>query len=125
MRLLLDTHVAVWWFNDLARVRPDARVALEDPSNDALLSAASVWEAGLKQATGRLDLPIHLDDLGRSGGLIELPISWEHARAAAELPRLHGDPFDRILVAQAMLEDLVLLTRDPRIREYDVATMPA
>ena len=125
MRLLLDTRIAVWWFNDPAKVRPDARVALEDPSNEALLSAASVWEAGLKQATGRLDLPIKLDDLARSAGLIELPIAWEHARVAAELPRLHGDPFDRMLVAQAVLQDLVILTRDPLIREYDVATMPA
>jgi len=125
VRLLLDTHVAVWWFNDPRKVRADARAALEDSSSEAFLSAASVWEAGLKQATGRLDLPIQLDDLGRSGGLIELPISWDHARVAAELPRLHGDPFDRMLVAQALLEGLVLVTRDLLVTQYDVATMPA
>ena len=125
MRLLLDTHVAVWWFNDPAKVRPDARDALEDASNEALLSAASVWEAALKQASGRLNLPIRLDDLARSGGLVELAISWEHSRAAAELPRLHGDPFDRMLVAQALLENLVLVTRDRAVAPYDVATMPA
>ncbi len=125
MRLLLDTHVAVWWFNDPGKVRTDARAALEDSSNEAFLSAASVWEAGLKQTTGRLDLPRQLDDLGRSGGFVELPISWAHARVAAELPRLHGDPFDRMLVAQAVLEDLVIVTRDSLIRQYPVATMPA
>ena len=125
MRLLLDTHVAVWWFNDPRKVRADARAALEDSSSEAFLSAASVWEAGLKQATGRLNLPRQLDDLGRSGGLIELPISWDHARVAAELPRLHGDPFDRMLVAQALLEGLVLVTRDLLVTQYDVATMPA
>ena len=125
MRLLLDTHVAVWWFNDPTKVRPDARSVLEDSANDAFLSSASVWETGLKQATGRLDLPRQLDDLGRSEGLIELAISWEHARTAAALPRLHGDPFDRMLVAQALIEDLVVLTRDPLVQQYDVATMPA
>lgn len=125
MKLLLDTHVAVWWFNDPANVRPDARAALEDSSNDALLSAASIWEAGLKQASGRLDLPVRLDDLGRRAGLIQLSISWEHARVAVGLPRLHRDPFDRVLVAQALLEGLVLVTRDSAITQYDVATMPA
>lgn len=125
MRLLLDTHAAFWWLNDPARLRADAVTAIEDPANDAILSAASIWEAGLKQATGKLDLPRPLAESARLRGLLELPVSWEHAEAASLLPRLHGDPFDRMLVAQAQLESLVLVTRDPLIRQYDVETMAA
>ena len=125
MRLLLDTHVAVWWFNDPSQVRPEARGALEDSSNDTLLSAASVWEAGLKQVTGKLEVPLSLGESARRWGLLELSISWEHAKLAAELPPLHGDPFDRMLVAQALVEELVLVTRDRAVAQYDVATMPA
>jgi PIN domain nuclease of toxin-antitoxin system len=124
MRLLLDTHVAVRWFNDPTTIRRETRELLENTANDVLLSAASVWEARLKGATGRLDVPVPLGESARRWGLLELEISWRHATLAAELPRLHGDPFDRMLVAQAVSEELVLVTRDRAIRQYDVATMP-
>lgn len=125
MRILLDTHVAFWWFNDVDRVEHDARVAIQDSSNDVWMSAASVWEVGIKRAVGRLEIPTPLDEAARETGVMELAVTWAHARTAAELPLLHGDPFDRMLVAQAQLEELVLLTRDPLVRQYDVATMPA
>ena len=125
MRLLLDTHVAFWWFNDAERVAGEARGALEDPSNVVWMSAASVWEMGLKHAAGRLEIPTPLDEAARWTGVFELAVTWAHARAASELPLLHGDPFDRMLVAQAQAENLVLVTRDPLVRQYDVATMPA
>jgi PIN domain nuclease of toxin-antitoxin system len=125
VRLLLDTHVALWWLNDPARLRAAAVDEIEDQANEALLSAASVWEAGLKQAVGKLDPPDPLTDSARKRGLVELPVSWAHAQLASLLPRLHGDPFDRMLVAQAVSEDLVLVTRDPLVQRYDVATMPA
>lgn len=125
MRLLLDTHAAFWWLNDPKRLRADAVAAIEDPSNDALLSAASIWEAGLKQATGKLEVPQSFAESARLHGVLELPVSWEHAEAASLLPRLHGDPFDRMLVAQARLEGLVLVTRDPLILQYDVRTLAA
>jgi PIN domain nuclease of toxin-antitoxin system len=125
VKLLLDTHVAVWWFNDPSRVRAEARRALENPANDVVLSAASVWEAGLKGAGGKLDVPVPLGESARRWGLLELEISWKHATLAAGLPRLHGDPFDRMLIAQALIDDLVLVTRDRAITQYDVATMPA
>ena len=125
MRLLLDTHVALWWFNDPTRVRPAALEAIEDGANEAILSAASVWEAGIKQSVGRLTPPRSLAESARLRGLSELRVSWEHATLAADLPLLHGDPFDRMLVAQAVAEDLVLVTRDPLVQQYDVATMPA
>jgi PIN domain nuclease of toxin-antitoxin system len=125
VRILLDTHVAFWWFNDVDRVGHDARVAIQDSSNDVWMSAASVWEVGIKRAVGRLEIPTPLDEAARETGVMELAVTWAHARTAAELPLLHGDPFDRMLVAQAQLEELVLLTRDPLVRQYDVATMPA
>lgn len=125
MKLLLDTHVALWWLNDPERLRPGATDEIEDPANDAFLSAVSVWEAGLKQSVGKLDAPQPLVDSARKLGLLELAVSWEHAQLAAQLPRLHGDPFDRMLVAQALSEDLVLVTRDPLVTQYDVATRPA
>lgn len=125
MRLLLDTHVALWWFNDPTRVRPAALEAIEDGANEALLSAASVWEAGIKTSVGKLTSPRSLAESASVKGLVELQVSWEHASLAADLPRLHGDPFDRMLVAQAVIEDLVLVTRDPLVRQYDVATMTA
>jgi PIN domain nuclease of toxin-antitoxin system len=125
VKLLLDTHVAFWWFNDMDRVGSDARAAIKDSSNGVWMSAASVWEVGIKRAVGKLDIPTPLDEAARETGVMELAVTWAHARTAAELPLLHGDPVDRMLVAQARVEGLVLVTRDPLVRQYDVATMPA
>ena len=125
MRLLLDTHVAIWFFEDPALLSDDARAAIEDPGNGLFLSAASVWEWALKLSLGRISMPAALDVGAIRAGVEELPVTWAHGRAAAALPPVHRDPFDRMLVAQALTEDLVLVTRDPLIRRYDVATMPA
>ncbi len=125
MRLLLDTHVAIWFFEDPALLSDDARAAIEDPGNALFLSAASVWEWALKLSLGRISMPAALDVGAIRAGVEELPVTWAHGRAAAALPPVHRDPFDRMLVAQALTEDLVLVTRDPLIRRYDVATMPA
>jgi PIN domain nuclease of toxin-antitoxin system len=97
-----------------------------DPDHDIVVSAASVWEAAIKRALGKLrfETPILLDTL-RRGGLRVLPISAEHALAAGDLPRHHDDPFDRMLVAQAMAEGLTLITRDARLRAYAVAVIEA
>jgi PIN domain nuclease of toxin-antitoxin system len=125
VRLLLDTHVALWWLNEPSLLRPDARTTLEDGENETFLSAASIWEAAIKESLGRFEPPAPLHESAAKTGLVELPISWAHARSAAALPRLHADPFDRMLVAQAHLEGLVLVTRDRAVLQYDVATMPA
>ena len=125
MRVLLDTHVALWWFNDAGRLDPAARSLLEDAETTAYLSAASVWEAGLKAATGRLTIPTPLVGAAERTGVFELHVGWEHARRATDLPLLHGDPFDRMLVAQALVEGLVLMTRDSLVTQYDVVTLPA
>lgn len=125
MRLLLDTHVAIWHFDDPARIKIDAREAIGDTANAVLVSAASVWEWAIKAGQGKISTPDTLDAGARRAGFGELPVTWEHCRVAAALPTLHGDPFDRMLVAQAQVEDLVLVTRNPLVQQYDVATMPA
>ena len=125
MRLLLDTHAALWFFDDPSSLSTEARDAIEDPMNLAYLSAASVWEWGLKRARGKVSMSIDMAEAATHASFVELPVTWEHGTAAATLPRLHGDPFDRMLVAQAVTEDLVLVTRDPLVQQYDVATMLA
>jgi PIN domain nuclease of toxin-antitoxin system len=125
VRLLLDTHVALWFFDDPALLTGEARAAIEDSRNASFVSAASVWEWALKTGTGRIRMAIPLDAAAARAGFQELSITWDHGREAADLPRLHRDPFDRMLVAQARLEDLVLVTRDARVRQYEVATMEA
>lgn len=125
MRLLLDTHIALWWLNDPHKLTDQSLAAFADEPNELLLSAASVWEAAIKEALGGLRIPTPFLEAAESTGLIEVPIRARHAVKAASLPPFHRDPFDRMLVAQALLEGLVLVTRDPLVRQYDVATMLA
>jgi PIN domain nuclease of toxin-antitoxin system len=126
VRYLLDTHVLLWWIADDPKLRADIRNTVTDPDHDILVSAASIWEAAIKRAVGKLrfETPVLLDTLQR-GGLRVLPITAEHALAAGGLPRHHDDPFDRMLVAQAMAERLILITRDGRLRDYQVAIIEA
>ena len=124
MRLLLDTHVFLWWIEDV----PFERAALEaiaNPDNDVLVSAASIWEAEVKVATGKLQLATDLIEELRINAFGDVAVSARHGVAAARLPRHHGDPFDRMLVAQAQLEGLTLVTRDPVFDRYSVAVLRA
>jgi PIN domain nuclease of toxin-antitoxin system len=115
----------LWWSDDPALVRREARAAVEDARNEILVSAASVWEAAIKVAAGRLRMPIGLDEAAGLAGFVELAIGWGHARTAVSLPPLHRDPFDRMLVAQALEEGLVLVTRDRAVQQYAVPTLAA
>jgi PIN domain nuclease of toxin-antitoxin system len=125
MRLLLDSHVIVWWSVYPGRLRASTRDAIISPDNDVLLSAASVWELGLKIARQKLSLPEDFVVCLIDAGLEELPVSIAHASRAMALPPLHGDPFDRLLIGQALEEGLVLVTSDREIVRYDVPTMEA
>ncbi len=121
MRLLLDTHVLLWWLIDTPELSKAARDAITRPDALVHVSAASVWEAGIKAALGRLDLNgVDLADEIEPNGFTELAISARHAAHAAALPRHHDDPFDRLLVAQADLDDLTLVTADTPLKRYDV-----
>ena len=126
MSYLVDTHVLLWWVEDNPRLRQRPRAIISDPNNEIVVSAATIWEAAIKRALGKLrfDTALLWDALGR-GGIRVLPISAEHALAAGDLPRHHDDPFDRMLVAQAIAEGLTILTRDSRLRSYLVATIQA
>ncbi len=124
--MLLDTHIFLWWCADDPRLGGGERSAIRDGANDVLLSAASVWEMAIKQTLGRLQMPEPVSAAVARLGISPLPITLEHAETTASLPLLDRDPFDRLLVAQARIEGLTLVTRDPQIRSYPgVAFLPA
>jgi PIN domain nuclease of toxin-antitoxin system len=124
VRLLLDTHVYLWWLSGDPRM-PDAVAArISDTATLVHVSAASIWEAAVKAGLGKLDLGgADLVAEIPANGFDELPVTGRHAATAGALPQHHPDPFDRMLVAQAQLEDLTLVTADSRMDAYDVATL--
>jgi PIN domain nuclease of toxin-antitoxin system len=124
MSLLLDTHVVLWWLTDDPTLSEEIKTRL-DHEPDIWVSAATIWEVSIKQAIGKLAEPAELPERIRGSGFRELSIRFDHAIAAGRLPPLHRDPFDRMLVAQARCDDLTLVTRDPRCKQYDVAILPA
>jgi PIN domain nuclease of toxin-antitoxin system len=115
----------IWSIADPARLRPETRDALEDPDTDVFVSVASAWEAGIKRKSGKLQTPDDLAVQLESKRFVPLAITLGHALAAGDLPLHHRDPFDRMLIAQAQLEDLTIVTRDRRFAPYDVALLPA
>ena len=121
MKLLLDTHLLLLAVLQPARLSPAARSLLSDLSNELLFSSASLWEVTIKQRRGRDDFQVDPRLLRRGlldNGYVELPITGLHALAVGGLPALHKDPFDRILVAQAIVEGITLLTADPVVAQY-------
>ncbi|MFA6112218.1 MAG: type II toxin-antitoxin system VapC family toxin [Candidatus Latescibacterota bacterium] len=123
--LLLDTHVVLWWLDDPQQIAPKAREAIADGLNDVFVSAASAWEVAIKAALGKLQAPDDLEAALAEAGFTTLPITVRHALGVRELPDVHQDPFDRILVAQARIEGLTLVTRDPRLGQYGVTVLAA
>lgn len=119
MRLLLDTHLLLWWLADDPKLPPRAATLIADSTNAIFASAASVWEAAIKAGLGRLTVDAsELEPAIRASGFQPLPVSLAHAAAVATLPPHHRDPFDRLLVAQSRVEGLVLLTRDGTLAAY-------
>ncbi len=129
MRVLLDTHVWLWMWGEPERLRNEARTIVEDPATELNVSAVSAWEIATKHAAGRLRLPASpeawLMDPRHRRDVTELPITFEHAIRAGALPKHHRDPFDRMLVAQAQVEGLVLLSADRMIEAYEVEAVRA
>lgn len=113
----------IWWLR--GRLRPPVREALEDRSNEAIVSAATRWEIAIKQSVGKLAVPDALDARLAEQDVRELPVTFEHARVAGALPFHHSDPIDRMLVAQALVERATLATADPAIARYDVPLLQA
>ena len=127
MRALLDSHAFIWWVLDMPNLSDDCREILEDGRNEVFLSVASAYEIAHKAAQGRLTLPDepirYIQTRIIANAFQPMPIQLSHALRAATLPRIHGDPIDRILIAQAQVEGLALLTADPAIGQSDVETI--
>jgi PIN domain nuclease of toxin-antitoxin system len=121
VRILLDTHILLWALTEPGTLPSDARAVIEDPDNEVLFSAASVWEMAIKAALGRADFqvsPATIVEAAVASGIAELPVRSAAALKVAALPLHHRDPFDRLLVAQAMTEPAVLYTADAALTEY-------
>lgn len=120
MKLLLDTHAALWFLSDDERMGENAKQHLTDDDNRILLSAAVVWEIAIKRALGKLVVPEEYQTLLLGAGVQALPITIDHAAAVERLPPHHRDPFDRMLVAQALGEGAAIVSRDEILRRYGV-----
>ena len=121
MRLLLDTHVVLWWLTDSTELADEIKSRI-DKEPDVFVSAATIWELAIKEAAGKLG-PADIPEQVAACDLRELPITAHHALVAGRLPCIHRDPFDRMLVAQALSEGLTLVTRDQMAQKYDVSLL--
>lgn len=125
MKLLLDTHALLWWFADNSTLSGDARSAISDASNQVYVSTVAPWEITIKSSLGKLKAPENLLDAVKANRFRELPISLVHAERAGRLPPFHRDPFDRMLISQALTEGLTLVTRDSVFEQYEVDVLTA
>lgn len=123
MRLLLDTHALLWLLADDPRLGPEVRTTLRSEAEEIRVSAATAWEISIKRQLGKLRAPDDLEEQLRVGGLQPLAITVGHALLAGQLPAHHSDPFDRMLIAQASLERLTIVTHDPRFAKYGVPVL--
>ena len=124
MRLLLDTHVALWAIADDPRLKNTARALIADASNTVVVSAVSVWEIAIKHALGKGDMPVSAAEAlayFKAAGFLLLDVTAEHAAQVEQLPPIHADPFDRLIVAQAFCEPLRLMTHDAVVARYSDA----
>ena len=125
MKLLLDTHVLLWWLDNPKQISPKARDAISDENNLVFVSAAVVWEIVIKKALDKLEAPDNLSEVVAENRFEPLAITIEHALAVEKLPSYHRDPFDRMQIAQAMVEGMTIVTRDTDIAKYVVPQLRA
>ncbi len=121
--ILLDTHILLWWLADDGALSAGARAAISNPDNVIYVSAATAWEVAIKTALGRISLDGDLEQAVGEQGFEMLPISFSHAQELRALPPIHRDPFDRMMIAQARIEQLRLLTVDTKILQYPVSSL--
>ena len=123
MNVLLDTHIALWWLEDNPSLLETQREIITNVDNLCFISSATIWEISIKSGLGKIVIAdTYIDEL-RQEGFLELVINWSHTQKVKELPRIHADPFDRLLVAQAQIEEMVLLSTDENIKQYDVSVI--
>lgn len=125
MKLILDTHSLLWWLMDQPKLLPRTLIELQNRNNLILVSSAVVWEIAIERAIGKLQAPSDLIVVVQKSGFAFLPISELHALATEQLPLIHWDPFDRMLIAQALVENAMIVTRDANIPLYGVPCMLA
>jgi len=125
MNLLLDTHVVLWWLDDAPMLSKKTKTLIADPQNLVFVSAAVIWEITIKQALGKLEIPDNFRRVLDRQPFEFLDITVDHAYAVASLPLHHRDPFDRMLVAQAKVEGMTLLSRDARLKQYSISFIAA
>jgi len=123
MNLLLDTHILLWWLDDSPSLPEPARNAIADIDNLIIIGAAVVWEIRIKQALGKLKIAPNFYDVIKQQGFEMLSITSDHAYAVGNLPKHHNDPFDRILIAQAKLEKLTVVTHDAVFKKYQIPVL--
>lgn len=117
---LLDTHILLWWLADDKKLSAKKRAIITKPENTILVSSVSVWEIVIKKSLKKLDVPDNLLEILEENNLTFLPMTVEHALYIEQLPSIHADPFDRLLIAQSVIEDLIFITEDRIIPQYDV-----
>jgi len=125
MKYLLDTHVLLWWLNDDQTLSQKARNIISDGKNVIFVSAAIIWEIRIKEALGKLKIPKNFKEVLAKESFLNLAITSEHAHAIQQLPAIHRDPFDRILIAQAKIEKMTLISRDQKIMKYQIPVLTA
>ena len=125
MNLLLDTHTLLWWLNNDPTLAEHAKNNISDGHNLVFVSAVIIWEIRIKQSIGKLEIPDNFLQVLHQQSFESLPITIKHAYATGDLPLLHRDPFDRMLIAQAKIEGFTIITRDPLFEQYQVPTIQA
>ena len=123
MKLLLDTHILIWWLSQDRRLSQLETDIIADPDNLIFISAATAWEIVVKKMIGKLEAPDNLPVALAENNFLELPITIDHSQKLYQLPLHHNDPFDRIMIAQAISEDLTFMTRDAKIALYEIRTI--
>lgn len=123
-KLLLDTHIFIWWLTEDPSLGDAVKQCIMDISNQVYVSAATTWEISIKQGLGKITAPEDMDKIVDMERFLKLPISLYHGQIAGRLPMIHKDPFDRMLIAQARAEGLILVTRDIHIKKYPVQVFP-